>query len=110
MNEYYYYYSFSLPGEVIDLVDYTKLCGFQTIKKLAEDNKIDSVYIRYVNDNQDMMIDCNKPTHVLHFKDIIALRLLLSCHLKSLSSFPFIKLKLIESATIHLWFIFLKFN
>ena len=59
---------------MIDLVDYSKLCGFQTIKKLAEDNKIDSVYVRYVNENQDMMIDCNKPTHMLHLKDIIASR------------------------------------
>ena len=59
---------------MIDLVDYTKLVGFRTIRELAEDNKIDSVYVRFANENEDRMIDCNKPTHMLDLRDIIASR------------------------------------
>lgn len=57
---------------MIDLVDYTKLVGFRTIKGLAEDNEIDSVYVRFANENEDRMFDCNKPTHMLDLRDIIA--------------------------------------
>ena len=51
---------------MIDLVDYTKLVGFRTIKGLVEDNKIDSVYVRFANENEDRMFDCNKPIHMLN--------------------------------------------
>ena len=59
---------------MIDIADYTKLVGFRTIKGLAENNKIDSVYVRFANENEDRMIDCNKPTHMLDLRDIIASR------------------------------------
>ena len=53
-------------------MDYTKLVGFCTIKGLAEDNQIDSVYVRFANENEDRMINCNKPTHMLDLRHIIA--------------------------------------
>ena len=59
---------------MINLVDYTKLIGFHTIKELSEDNKIDSVYVRFANENEDRIIDCNKPIHPLDLRDIIASR------------------------------------
>lgn len=59
---------------MIDLVDYTKLVGFRTIQGLAEDNEIDSVYVRFANENEDRMFDCNKPSQMLDLRDIIASR------------------------------------
>ena len=57
---------------MIDLVDYDKSTSFETIKRFTEDNEIDSVYVRFANEDEDRMFDCNKPTHMLDLKDIIA--------------------------------------
>lgn len=59
---------------MIDLVHYTKLVGFRTIHALAEDNEIDTVYVRFANENEDRMFDCTEPTQMLHLRDIIASR------------------------------------
>ena len=59
---------------MIDLVDYAKLVGFQTILNLAEENLIDTVYVRFAYENKDRMFDCMKPTDMLNLKDIIAER------------------------------------
>ena len=63
---------FTRPASTIDLVDYDKDTGFQNIEKFAADNEIDSVYVRFANEDEDRMFDCNKPTHMLDLKDIIA--------------------------------------
>ena len=57
-----------------DLVDYTKLVGFRTIKGLATENEIDSAYVRFANEDEDRMFNCAKPTHMLDLEDIIASR------------------------------------
>ena len=57
---------------MIDLVDYDKSVSFETIMRFTEANEIDSVYVRFANEDDDRMFDCNKPTHMLNLKDIIA--------------------------------------
>ena len=57
---------------MIDLVDYDKSVSFETIKRFTEVNEVDSVYVRFANEDDDRMFDCNKPTHMLNLKDIIA--------------------------------------
>ena len=59
---------------MIDLVDYDKLVGFQTILNLAEENLIDTVYVRFAYENKDRMFDCMKPTDMSNLQDIIAER------------------------------------
>ena len=59
---------------MIDLVNYDKSVSFETIKRFTEDNEIDSVYVRFANEDEDRMFDCNKPTHMLDLKHIITSR------------------------------------
>ena len=62
------------PVPLIDMVDYTKLVGFKTIQGLADDNEIDTVYVRFADENEDRMLDCAKPTNMNTLRDIITSR------------------------------------
>ncbi len=59
---------------LIDLVDYTTLVGFKTITALYEENEIDTVYVRYANEDEDRRYDCAKPSHMEQLEYIISNR------------------------------------
>ena len=65
----YYFYSFAA---IIDLVDYTKLTRFLTVKQLAAERKLDTVYVQFANEDRDRMYDCQKPSNMEELRDIIA--------------------------------------
>ena len=46
----------------------------QTIDHLAMDNKIDTVYVRYADEDEDRMFDCLKPSDMLELEYIITER------------------------------------
>lgn len=46
----------------------------QTIDHLAMDNKIDTVYVRYADEDEDRMFDCLKPSDMLELFNIITER------------------------------------
>ena len=56
---------------MVDLVDCNKLVRFDTIKRFTEDNEIDRVYVCFANEDEDRVLDCNKPTYIMHPKYII---------------------------------------
>ena len=63
------------PGiPLINLISYNKLVGMQTIDHLAMDNKIDTVYVRYADEDEDRMFDCLKPSDMLELFNIITER------------------------------------
>ena len=59
-------------ADVIDLVDYNKTVGFLTIKRLAAERQIDTVYVRFADEPRDRMYDCWKPSDMKELRDIIA--------------------------------------
>ena len=48
--------------------------GFRTITLLAEDNDIDTVYVRFASEDEDRMFDCAKPSDMLSLKYIVSSR------------------------------------
>lgn len=56
---------------LLDLVDYTKVVSYSTIKSLAARNEIDTVYVRFADEDNDRLYDCMKPTDMKHLHDII---------------------------------------
>ena len=56
---------------MIDLIQYTKLVGFQTIRGLVKDNEIDTVYVRFACEDKDCKFNCTKPSDMLNLKYII---------------------------------------
>ena len=75
ITDYYFLSPAINKGPVmIDLIDYTKLVGFRTITNLAEENEIDTVYVRFANEDKDRMFDCLKPSDMLSLKYIIGER------------------------------------
>lgn len=70
-----YFTSLYQPGiPVINLISYNKLVGMQTIDHLAMENKIDTVYVRYADEDEDRMFDCLKPSDMLDLSNIITER------------------------------------
>lgn len=61
-----------LPVQTIDLIHYTKYIGYRTIQALARNDEIDTVYVRFADENEDRMYDCAKPTDMNTLKGIIA--------------------------------------
>ena len=59
---------------MIDLIQYTKLIGFRTIVVLAEENQIDTVYVRFASEDKDRRFDCMKPSDMMNLKYIIGKR------------------------------------
>ncbi len=56
---------------MIELIQYTKLIGFQTIVGLEKNNKINTVYVRFAWEDKDCKFDCMKPSDMLNLKYII---------------------------------------
>ena len=54
------------------MINYTTLVGYKTIKALAAKNEIDSVYVRFADEDEDRMYDCMKPTHMHTLKKNIS--------------------------------------
>ena len=54
----------------IYFINYTTLVGYETIKALAAENEIDTVYVRFADEDDDRMYDCMKPTHMHTLKKI----------------------------------------
>ena len=63
------FYFFS-ENVVFNVVDYTKEVTFDAIQDLFEKNCIDSVYVRFLNEDKDRMFDCMKPTDMINLKNI----------------------------------------
>ena len=64
----------SLEPVLIDLVDYNKLVGFRTIVALYGEDKIDTVYVRYADEDVDRAFYCMKPSDMKNLKYIITNR------------------------------------
>ena len=56
----------------IYFINYTTLVGYETIKALAAENEIDTVYVRFADEDDDRIYDCMKPTHMHTLKKIIS--------------------------------------
>ena len=62
------------PVPLIDMVVPLNLAGFKTIQGLLDDNEIDTVYVRFADENEDRMLDCAKPRDMNTLRDIITSR------------------------------------
>ncbi len=56
---------------MIELIQYTKIIGFQTIVSLVKNNKIDTVYVHSAWEDKDRKFDCMKPLDMLNLEYII---------------------------------------
>ena len=71
---FYFTTLYLVSVQTIDMIRYTKYIGYRTIVALAKDNEIDTVYVRFADENEDRMYDCAKPTDMNILKEIIAFR------------------------------------